>query len=141
VSDADEAQDPGSYRFWIDDRVRFSDLDALGHCNNNAIGGFFESSRVALLAAAGIGLDHGSLLPVLARSLVNFRREIFYGADVRVGCRALRFGRTSLTLGNAVFDAGRCAADGEVVLVFLERAGRRPAEIPADLRARLSALA
>ena len=48
-----DAVDPASYRFWIEDHVRFADLDPLGHCNNAAISTFFESSRVALFAAAG----------------------------------------------------------------------------------------
>jgi hypothetical protein len=28
---------PAAYRFWMDEHVRFSDLDPLGHANNNAI--------------------------------------------------------------------------------------------------------
>src|SRR5919112_664081 len=43
---ADERLDPSFYRHWIEDRVRFADLDPLGHCNNAAIGGFFEAPRV-----------------------------------------------------------------------------------------------
>src|SRR6185312_12888906 len=56
---ADERLDPSFYRHWIEDRVRFADLDPLGHCNNAAIGGFFESSRVALFADAGYSAGGG----------------------------------------------------------------------------------
>ena len=60
---ADERLDPSFYRHWIEDRVRFADLDPLGHCNNAAIGGFFESSRVALFADAGYSAGGGGSPP------------------------------------------------------------------------------
>jgi len=97
--------EPSFYRHWIEDRVRFADLDPLGHCNNAAIGGFFESSRIALFADAGHPVSGGALSIPIVRVEIDFRHEILYGARVRVGTRVLRLGRTSFTLAGAVLAA------------------------------------
>jgi acyl-CoA thioester hydrolase len=130
--------DRSSYRHWIKDHVRFADLDPLGHCNHAVISGFFESSRVALFEAAGHRLgEHGRSLSIV-RLVIEFRRELLYGARVRVGARVLKLGRTSVTLGGAVFDGDQCAATAEVVGVLIDLETRRPTEVPADLREQLS---
>src|SRR3954464_2431525 len=133
--------EPSFYRHWIEDRVRFADLDPLGHCNNAAIGGFFESSRIALFADAGHPVGGGALSMPIVRTEIDFKHGILYGARVRVGARVLRIGRTSFTLAGAVFDGDRCAAAAQVVAVLFDLAQRRSVEIPADLRQTLSAYA
>ncbi len=42
-----------SYGFWSDDKLRFGDLDPLGHVNNAAYATFSESGRVAFVEALG----------------------------------------------------------------------------------------
>jgi acyl-CoA thioester hydrolase len=126
--------EPSFYRHWIEDRVRFADLDPLGHCNNAAINGFFESSRVALFTEMGHPVSGGAFSIPIVRIEIDFRRELLYGARVRVGARVLKVGRTSLTLAGAVFDGERCAATAQVVAVLFDLAQRRSVEIPGDLR-------
>ena len=134
-----DSLEPSFYRHWIEDRVRFADLDPLGHCNNAAIGGFFKSSRVSLFTDAGFPVSGGDLSIPIVRVEIDFRHEILYDARVRVGARVLRIGRTSFTLAGAVFD-GQCgAATAQVVAVLFDLAQRRSVEIPADLRQALSA--
>jgi acyl-CoA thioester hydrolase len=135
-----EHLDPSFYRHWIEDRVRFADLDPLGHCNNAAIGGFRESSRVALFAGAGHPVGGKLSIPIV-RLEIDFRHEILYGARVRVGARVLRLGRTSFTLANAVFDGDRCAASAQVTAVLFDLAQRRSIEIPAEMREAFSTYA
>jgi acyl-CoA thioester hydrolase len=130
--------DRSSYRHWIEDHVRFADLDPLGHCNHAVISGFFESSRVALFEAAGHRLgEHGRSLSIV-RLVIEFRRELLYGARVRIGVRVLKLGRTSVTLGGAVFDGDQCAATAEVVGVLIDLETRRPTELSVGLREQLS---
>ncbi len=129
------------YRHWIEDRVRFADLDPLGHCNNAAIGGFFESSRVALFTEVGQPVSGGAFSIPIARIAIDFRHELLYGARLRVGARVLRIGRTSFTLAGGIFDGDRCAAAAEVVAVLFHLEQRQSVEIPADLREALSAYA
>lgn len=136
-----EITDPRTYRFWIEEHVRFADLDPLGHANNGAIGAYFEAARVALFDTAGRPLGAGGLSVVLARIAIDFRGELRHGARLRVGARATRLGRTSVALSSAVFEGDRCAASSEAVCVLFDLASRRPAELPEDLRARLLEIA
>ena len=134
-----DAADPSSYRFWVEDHVRFADLDPLGHCNHAVISGFFESSRVELLSAAGQPLSRDGRSLSIVRLLLEFRRELAHGARVRVGARVVRLGRTSLTLAGALFEGEHCAATAEVVGVLIDLGTRAATELPPSLRAGLSA--
>lgn len=134
--------DAAGYRFWSEERVRFADLDPLGHANNNAIGTYFESARVDLFAAAGgvLGTDVRATgrTVVIARLAIDFRAELHHPAQVRIGTRVLRLGRSSVTLGSAVFHDERCIATCEAVCVIIDLESRRPADIPPETRERLS---
>src|SRR5262249_42594270 len=88
--------DAAVYRFWIDEHVRFADLDPLGHANNAAISGYLESVRVALFAHVGSALGQHGRSVVLARLLVEFRAELRYADRLRVGARVVRLGRSSM---------------------------------------------
>ena len=130
--------EPSFYRHWIEDTVRFSDLDPLGHCNNAAIDGFFESSRVALVTDAGFQAIGGEISIPIVRSEIDFRRELLYRARLRIGARILKLGRTSFTLAGAIFDGDDCAAAAQVVAVLFDRANGRSVELPAGMRDALS---
>ncbi|WP_029010737.1 acyl-CoA thioesterase [Azospirillum halopraeferens] len=128
--------DPAGYRFWIEERVRFADLDALGHVNNNTLGVYFEQGRVAFLGEA-----FASDLPwtvVVARLVTEFKAELLYPATVRVGMRALRLGNTSATLGSAIFHGDRLIATQEAVSVIVDRHTHRPVPVPGEVRSRLA---
>ena len=138
---AASAPSADQFRHWIEDHVRFADLDPLGHCNNAAISGFFESARVALLAAAGhpIGTD-GVTFSIVHQS-VDYYRELRLDARLRIGTRVAKLGRTSVTLANAVFEGESCAASATIIGVTISLATRRPVELPSRLRAGLAAYA
>lgn len=130
--------DPAAYRFWIDERVRFADLDALGHVNNNAIGVYFESGRVALMEACGGFRPESAWTVVLARSVMEFKAELLYPGTARIGVRVLRLGNSSLTLGAAIFSGDDCIATQEGVCVIVDAASHRPTPLSPELRAALT---
>jgi acyl-CoA thioester hydrolase len=138
---ATDLTDPAGYRHWVDDHVRFADLDPLGHCNHAVISGFFESSRVALFRDAGLALLQGGTSLSVVRLVLEFKRELVLGDRVRAGGRVVRLGRTSVTLANALFVGERCAATAEVVGVLIDLGKRSPTELPPGLRAGLSRFA
>jgi len=129
---------PAGYRFWIEERVRFADLDALGHVNNNAIGVYFESGRVALMESCGGFRPDSPWTVVLARSVMEFKAELLYPATARIGVRVLRLGNTSLTLGSAIFSGDTCVATQEGVCVIVDPASHRPTPLTPELRAALA---
>jgi acyl-CoA thioester hydrolase len=133
------------YKHWVEDHVRFSDLDPLGHTNNNAIGQFFENARAILFMEVTPRWPHRDQIFVLARIAIDYRHELHMPAKLRVGTRITSFGRTSMRMASALFhtrpegDIG--IAYAETVSVLIDEASRKPVEIPQDLRKLLNAYA
>ncbi|WP_404325815.1 acyl-CoA thioesterase [Aerophototrophica crusticola] len=127
---------PGAFRFWVPEHVRFSDLDPVGHVNNNAIGVYLETGRLGFHDEAGVPTlcPHGQ--PVLRSVATEFLAELHRPAGLRVGVGILAVGNTSWTIGSAVFHGDRCIATNRSVLVMIDRQTRRPTPVPDSLRAR-----
>ena len=89
-----------SFRHWSPVTIRFSDQDSLSHINNVALAQYFEVGRTAyvydIIRAAGC---EGRIEFILARIVIDFRRELHYPGAVEVGSRLTRLGRRSLTTG------------------------------------------
>jgi len=134
--------DPGGYRFWTPERLRFADLDPLGHANNNAFGVWFQEARVHLFEEAfGQRIGRDGLGVVLARITIDFLREVRFPADIRIGQRMARIGRTSMALDSAIFKDDEAIATSQSVTVLFDQTRRCPVEVPDSLRQRLMALA
>ena len=119
-------------------QLRYSDTDMMGHINNAAYAQFLEVARVAYL---------DELLPpplrpaaiVLARLELNFRREVRLGQGVEVLTALTRIGSSSWTYAFQLLADGLLSADGSSVQVHLDAGTRRPAGLPAAMRAALEA--
>lgn len=119
---------------------RFRDLDTLGHINNVAIGSFYEEGRAALNRAAlptELRRDHAMRM-LIVDVHIAYLGEAHYPGDLTVGAGVLAIGRTSYTLGLALFQAGACVGACETVLV--NTSSGETAAIPDAGRAALEAL-
>jgi acyl-CoA thioester hydrolase len=128
-----------TYKHWIEDHVRFSDLDPLGHVNNNAVGQYFENARADLFMEVTPLWPHREEVFVLARTAIDFHHELHMPARLRIGTGVLKMGRTSLTLANVLFHEKTGIAYCESVSVLISRETRKPLEMPTDLRKALDA--
>jgi acyl-CoA thioester hydrolase len=126
--------DQSRYKHWIEDAVRFSDLDPLGHVNNNAIGQYFENARAALFIDVTPGWPQCDKLFILARSAIDFRHELHMPAQLRIGSCITAIGRTSMQLSNALFRGNDGLAYCENVSVLIDRTTRKPIPIDDGLR-------
>ncbi len=130
-----EREQADFYRHWIDENVRFHDLDAYNHVNNNVIGIYFETARMALLEEVHPkGWMTGAHF-VLAKNSILFLSELRYPSRIRIGQRLLRLGETSMTACGGIFVDSTCVALGETVSVWIGNKSRRPERIPDDIRA------
>lgn len=129
----------GAYRFWIDEHVRFADLDVLGHVNNVAFTAYVENARAAFLREIGLWVLNAPRQNVIARLEMDYRHELHYPALMRVGINVLRVGRSSFALGTGVFSADRCVASAATVQVRIDTQSRQPVPLSEDERARLLA--
>jgi acyl-CoA thioester hydrolase len=127
-----------TYRHWSPVTIRFSDQDSLAHVNNVALAQYFEVGRTAyvydIIRAAGC---EGSVEFILARLVIDFKRELHYPGAVEVGSRLTRLGTKSLTTGYGIFRGEYCIATSEAVNVFYDMASRRSIDPPPDVRALL----
>ena len=74
--------------------------------------------------------------------MCRFHRALAYPEPVGAGLRVAKLGRSSVRYEIGLFSPGEDepAATGHFVHVFVERATRRPAELPPAIRAALALL-
>ncbi len=131
--------DRATFSYWYQEKLRFSDTDMIGHINNVAFAAVIESGRVNYTRSGVIQNLPDDVLVVMRRIELDYRAELHWPAEVDVGSVLLRIGRTSITIGNAVFDGGLCAATAVTILVVIGRESRKPAEIPDAVRTGMEA--
>ncbi len=126
--------DRASYNFFIRERLRFSDTDMIGHVNNVAFAALIETGRVYYTHSGVICAIPKDLLVVMRHIEIDYRAELHWPAQVDIGSRVTRIGRSSFAIGNGVFHDDLCAATAVTTLVVIDLVTRRPVEIPQSVR-------
>ncbi len=124
-----------TFQYWYQEKLRFSDTDMIGHVNNVAFAALFESGRVNFTRSGVIQHMPDDVLVVMRRIELDYRAELHWPAEVDIGSRLLRLGRSSFAIGNGLFCGDRCAATAVTTLVVIGRQTRRAAPIPDEVRA------
>ena len=118
--------DEGGYEHWTVEKIRFQDVDRQDHVNNVMFAVYAESGRLEFLRAIAPEADAGrDMFWVIARLTIDFRAQLYYPGEVRIGTRVVALGRSSVTLGQGLFAAGSCVATAESVLVQVDPATGR----------------
>lgn len=142
VPPAIDLADLTSFGFLTTEHLRFADVDANGHINNVAFVTFFENARIRYLQEQlkGLRVLTGAEV-VVAHIELDLKRQMFYPGTIRAGARLIEIRRSSLVIGQAIFDQeGRCAATGHVVLVSIDKASGRGRPIMEEARAVMTRL-
>jgi acyl-CoA thioester hydrolase len=117
--------------------VRWRDLDAFNHVNNSKYLSYLEEARLRwMMGTPGQGLEE-NIAPVVAAAHLNYRRPIEWPAEVAIELFVERLGTTSLTVGHRILAAdndGTLYCDGNVVMVWIDRATGRAAVLPDAVR-------
>jgi acyl-CoA thioester hydrolase len=129
---ADNLQERSAYKFWVKDRVRFTDLDALGHVSAVRTNEFFNGSRASLFHQAIKGWPHSLQLPVMKLSVVLHIHEIRFPDELDIGLVIESFGKTSVTVALGVFNSSGCLALSRNVFVFIDTQTRQPC-VPVEM--------
>lgn len=122
--------------------VRWRDLDAFDHVNNSSYLTYLEEARLQWLGTLPGPWMSATAAPVLAASHVNYRQPIGWPGSLVVELFVERLGSTSLTLAHRIVsahDASVVYSDGNVVLVWIDRASGRSTALPETVRAACSA--
>jgi acyl-CoA thioester hydrolase len=141
ASEHPEREKADFYTHWIDETVRFHDLDAYNHVNNNVIGVYFETARMHWFESMAPKAWLTNAHFVLGKNTIYFLNELHYPNRVRIGGRLLRLGNTSITSCNAIFKGDTCIATCETLSVWINSATRRPEPISGSMRTELERFA
>jgi acyl-CoA thioester hydrolase len=116
--------------FSIVQRVRFGDLDAMGHMNNVQFLRFFETARIEYMKSHAPEREPDRKSKdgfVIAECHINYRAPAFYDDDIRTWVRPGERGRSSMRLDFEMRRQGddELIADGWGTLVAFDyEAGR-----------------
>lgn len=105
------------YRWWTEERVRFNDLDLVGHVNNIAYCIYVETGRAGFLGEIGFWVMGATRANVIARTEMDYLREVHFPAQLRIGVSVLALGTRSVTLGIAIFNGDVCVLTALNVIV------------------------
>jgi acyl-CoA thioester hydrolase len=120
------------------DIIRYGDLDAQGHVNNAVFATYFETGRVNMFRLRDLGIGVTGSTLILARTEIDFLRELHWPGTIEIGTGVTEFGRSSFTVAQAIFRDGECAAAGRATMVQFDLATRRPRPLDEGLVQRLS---
>lgn len=107
------------------EKLRYADTDRQGHVNNAVFATMLETGRVEVLYDPARPLASAGCAFVIASLTLNFRAELTWPGQVEIGTRVAAIGRSSITLEQALFQAGGCAATASTVIVQMNEATRR----------------
>jgi acyl-CoA thioester hydrolase len=122
--------------------LRWRDLDAFNHVNNATFMTYLEEARIRWFASLDGDWVTDTSAPLLASVRMDYRLPIAYPADIMVELRARRVGNSSLTLGHRIVAADAAGAEGgdvvhaegDTVLVWINRSSGRPTPLPDVIR-------
>jgi acyl-CoA thioester hydrolase len=140
TAQSDDADRRRAFAVWTTDRLRYDDLDPVGHVNNKATGTFFETGRVTFMIGHLGPLTGARTLFLLVKNTIEYLAEIHYPGEVHVGTNLKRVGGSSVELAQVLYSGDTVAARAESVLVQIDSATRKSLRIGDDLRMRLDAL-
>lgn len=122
--------------------VRWADLDANGHVNNAAYFTYFEQARIAWLDSLDAQNTADGCGPVIAQTSCSFARAIGYPETLEVRVHGGPPGRSSFPTFYEIVSSADAAikyADGQAVMVWVNRGTGKSAPLPDRLRAALTA--
>ena len=120
--------------------TRWGDNDDYGHVNNTVYYEWFDSAVNALMVDLGmLDIANGDPIALVVETRCTYSAPLAFPQDVEVGLVVAELGRSSIRYRIGIFGEGSesAAAEGDFVHVVVDRASRRPDDIPASWRRKL----
>ena len=115
-------------------KVAWGDMDAFGHVNNVQYYRYIESARIAYFDR--LNVFEQDVLTVVASSQCKYLKPVFY-PDVRhIGAGIAEMRNSAIRMHYVLFSEQQqeIVADGEAVIVFVDKDSMKKALIPENLR-------
>jgi len=132
-----------AYRHFRIIPTRWMDNDIYAHVNNVHYYSFFDTAVNGYLIAAGV-LDPqaSAVIGLVVETKCNYFESLSFPDEIHAGLRVARIGASAVRYEIGLFrgEAAQAAAQGHFVHVYVARATRRPAPLPAALERALAPL-
>lgn len=132
-----------AYEHFEQIQTRWMDNDLYGHINNVVFYSFFDTViNRFLIDHGGLDISDGDVIGVAAESQCTFHAPLSFPDGLEAGLAVSHIGESSVRYRVGIFasDSDKAGASGEFVHVFVDRATRRPAGVPAAIRTALETL-
>lgn len=120
--------------------TRWMDNDAYGHVNNVVYYSYFDTVVNQFLIARGVlDIESSPIIGLVVETHCQYFSPITFPDTVHAGLRAAKIGTSSVRYEIGLFRNREpaAAAQGHFVHVYVDRAARRAAQVPAPMRAAL----
>ena len=138
-----QPQPRDAYRHFRPLSTRWMDNDVYGHLNNVVYYSLFDTAVNGYLIETGaLDIHRSEVIGLVVETRCNYFAPIEFPTAVDAGLRVEHIGGSSVRYGIGLFAQGQpqSAAHGHFVHVYVDRATRRPAALPAALRQALQGL-
>ena len=128
-----------SFDFVHRERVRFRDVDAMGHVNNAVFATYVEQARIEYLRHVALLDGPLYMAMILARLEIDFVAPAQPGGEIEIGVRPSRAGSKSFELEYELRQGEREVARARTVLVAYDYERGVSMPLPDQWRDRLTA--
>ena len=143
MTDLDSKRLRTHYPHFYSQGTRWLDNDIYGHINNTVYYSFFDTAvNKYLIDNCDMDIVNDRVVAYVVSSSCDYFTPCAYPADLEVGLKVNRLGKTSVEYGLAVFkqDESNALVVGKFTHVFVDRAKGRAVEIPTNARTQLEQL-
>ncbi|HEY7902985.1 MAG TPA: thioesterase family protein [Casimicrobiaceae bacterium] len=123
--------------------TRWMDNDPYAHVNNVVYYAWFDTVvNEHLIRAAGLEIERAPAIGLVVETQCRYFAPLAFPDGVEAGLAVTRLGRSSVTYALGIFREGEAAAAaaGRLVHVWVDRATRRPVDVPPPVRAAIAPL-
>ncbi len=128
------------YKHFLPLQTRWADNDIYGHVNNVAYYGYFDTIvNEYLIAEGALDIHDGAVIGLVVETGCKYFAPLEFPQKLDGALRVAKIGNSSVRYELAIFKQGEDApaAEGQFVHVYVDRETRRPANLPASLKAAL----
>ncbi|MCR9212176.1 MAG: acyl-CoA thioesterase [Proteobacteria bacterium] len=128
------------FEFFFDFRVRYSEIDGQGVVFNAHYLTYFDTTITEFFRH--LGFDYQAYVQQtgqdfhLVKSLVNYEKPILFDAEIEVGCRVEKIGRTSIVFVLEIFDKNSSDrySTGEIIWVNTDQTTHKTEPVNNEIR-------
>jgi acyl-CoA thioester hydrolase len=138
-----EAKQRSEFKHFHAITTRWSDNDAYAHVNNVVYYSWFDTVVNQFLIANGVlDIEHSPVIGLVVETQCNYFASVAFPDRVTAGLRVTRLGNSSVCYEVGIFreDEESACAQGHFVHVYVDRATRKPAALPDNMRTLLQSI-